>query len=74
MMGARHRLGKRAAVTDGENERGDELSESFMWSWKPVRPASPWPGTSRAIEMHPPLWPRMWGALGTGTFNVRVVR
>ena len=27
-----------------------------------------------AIEMYLPLWLRMWGALGIGTFNIRVVR
>jgi hypothetical protein len=28
----------------------------------------------RSIEMYPPLWPCVWGALGTGTFDIRVVR
>jgi hypothetical protein len=27
-----------------------------------------------AIEMCLPLWRRVWGALGTGTLNIRVVR
>jgi hypothetical protein len=36
-------------------------------------------GTARvidegAIEMHLPMWLRMWGAPGTGTFNIKIVR
>lgn len=30
--------------------------------------------TARGVEMYLPLWLRMWGALGTGMVNVRVVR
>jgi predicted dinucleotide-binding enzyme len=30
--------------------------------------------TARGSEMYLPLWIRLWGALGTGTFNVSVVR
>lgn len=30
--------------------------------------------TSRGTEMYLPLWLRLWGALGTGMINVRVVR
>ncbi|MGH2576888.1 MAG: NADPH-dependent F420 reductase [Actinomycetota bacterium] len=30
--------------------------------------------TARGPEMYLPLWIRMWGALGTGTFNISVVR
>lgn len=30
--------------------------------------------TARGPEMYLPLWIRLWGALGTGTFNVSVVR
>jgi len=29
--------------------------------------------TARGTEMYLPLWLRMWGALGTGLFNIRVV-
>ena len=29
---------------------------------------------SRGMEMYLPLWLRLWGALGTGDFNLRVVR
>ncbi len=30
--------------------------------------------TARGVEMYLPLWLRLWGALGTGMVNVRVVR
>ena len=30
--------------------------------------------TARGPEMYLPLWSRLWGALGRGTFNVSVVR
>lgn len=29
---------------------------------------------ARAMEMYLPLWLRLWGALGTGMFNLRMVR
>ena len=29
--------------------------------------------TARGAEMYLPIWLRMWGALGTGVFNIRVV-
>ena len=31
-------------------------------------------GSARGMEMYLPIWLRMWGAIGTGIFNVRVVR
>jgi hypothetical protein len=30
--------------------------------------------TARGAEMYLPLWLRLWGALGTGTFNISVAR
>jgi 8-hydroxy-5-deazaflavin:NADPH oxidoreductase len=30
--------------------------------------------TARGAEMYPPLWLRIWGALGTPMFNIKVVR
>ncbi len=30
--------------------------------------------TARGAEMYPPLWLRLWSALGTGMLNVKVVR
>ncbi len=30
--------------------------------------------TARGTEMYLPLWLRLWGALGTGTFNIAVVQ
>lgn len=30
--------------------------------------------TARGTEMFLPLWLRLWGALGTGIFSIKVVR
>jgi hypothetical protein len=30
--------------------------------------------TARGTEMYLPLWLRLWGCLGTGIFNIKVVR
>ena len=30
--------------------------------------------TARGTEMYLPLWLRLWGALGPGTFNISVAR
>ncbi|HEY8719968.1 MAG TPA: hypothetical protein VIM26_15410, partial [Pengzhenrongella sp.] len=30
--------------------------------------------TARGPEMYLPLWLRLWGAVGTGMFNIKVVR
>jgi len=30
--------------------------------------------SARGVEMYLPLWLRLWGALGTGMFNIKVVR
>jgi hypothetical protein len=30
--------------------------------------------TARAAEMYLPIWLRLWGALGTGLFNVKIVK
>jgi hypothetical protein len=30
--------------------------------------------TSRGPEMYLPLWLRMWGALGTGMINLKIVK
>ena len=30
--------------------------------------------TARGTEMYLPLWLRLWGALGSATFNVKIVR
>ena len=30
--------------------------------------------TARGTEMYLPLWLRLWGALGTGVFNVKIVQ
>jgi len=29
---------------------------------------------ARGTEMYLPIWLRLWGALGTGLFNVKIVR
>jgi 8-hydroxy-5-deazaflavin:NADPH oxidoreductase len=30
--------------------------------------------TARGVEMYLPLWIRLWGVLGTGIFNVKIVK
>lgn len=30
--------------------------------------------TARGPEIHVAMWVRLWGSLGTGTFNISVVR
>lgn len=30
--------------------------------------------TARGVEMYLPIWLRLWGALGTGVFNIQVVK
>lgn len=30
--------------------------------------------TARGVEMYLPLWLRMWGALGTGMINIKIVQ
>jgi hypothetical protein len=30
--------------------------------------------TARGTEMYLPIWLRIWGALGTGMFNVKIVK
>jgi predicted dinucleotide-binding enzyme len=30
--------------------------------------------TARGTEMYLPLWQRLWGALGTGVLNIKIVK
>lgn len=50
-----------------------ELLESFGWSEGRIIDLGDI-GTSRGTEMYLPLWLRLYGALGTGAFNIRVMR
>ncbi len=44
----------------------------FLFSTPPSRSVKP--TTTRGTEMCLPIWLRLWGALGTGMFNVKVMK
>lgn len=50
-----------------------ELLESFGWPADRIRDLSGI-ASARGTEMYVALWLRLWGALGTGYFNIAVVR
>ncbi len=50
-----------------------ELLESFGWPSERIRDLGGI-ASARGPEMYVPLWIRLWGALGTGHFNIAVVR
>lgn len=58
---------------DGAKRRVTELLESFGWPSERVRDLG---GirSARGTEMYLPLWLSLWGALGTGYFNIGVAR
>jgi 8-hydroxy-5-deazaflavin:NADPH oxidoreductase len=49
-----------------------ELLQSFGWPAERVRDLGGI-SSARGTEMYLPLWLRLWGALGTGYFNIAVV-
>ena len=49
------------------------LLESFGWSQDQIIDLGDI-STSRGTEMYLPLWLRLYGALGTGAFNIKVMR
>lgn len=53
--------------------RVTELLESFGWPAERVRDLGGI-SSARGTEMYLPLWLRLWGVLGTGDFNLAVVR
>ena len=50
-----------------------ELLESFGWPRERIRDLGGI-ASARGTEMYVALWVRLWGALGTGYFNIAVVR
>jgi predicted dinucleotide-binding enzyme len=50
-----------------------ELLESFGWPSERIRDLGGI-ASARGTEMYVALWLRLWGALGTGYFNIAVVR
>ncbi len=50
-----------------------ELLRSFGWPGERIRDLGGI-SSARGTEMYLPLWIRLWGALGTGYFNIQVVR
>jgi 8-hydroxy-5-deazaflavin:NADPH oxidoreductase len=50
-----------------------ELLESFGWPAEHIRDLGGI-ASARGTEMYIALWIRLWGALGTGHFNIGVVR
>jgi 8-hydroxy-5-deazaflavin:NADPH oxidoreductase len=67
--------GEHSVFVSGNDEqakaRVTEILRSF--GWKDVIDLGDIT-TARGTEMYLPLWLRLWGALGTGTFNISVVR
>ena len=67
--------GEHTVLVSGNDEQAKaqvtEILRSF--GWKDVIDLGDIT-TARGTEMYLPLWIRLWGALGTGTFNVSVAR
>jgi predicted dinucleotide-binding enzyme len=67
--------GEHSVFVSGNDEqakaRVTEILRSF--GWKDVIDLGDIT-TARGTEMYLPLWLRLWGALGTGTFNISVTR
>ena len=72
------------AVADGEHtifvsgndtEAKAEVAKRLMewFGWKHILDLGDI-STARGTEMYLPLWLRMWGALGTGMFNIQIVK
>jgi 8-hydroxy-5-deazaflavin:NADPH oxidoreductase len=55
------------------NEHVAELLESFGWPAERIRDLGGI-SSARGTEMYVALWLRLWGALGTGDFNIAVVQ
>ena len=58
---------------EGAKRQVGELLESFGWPAERIRDLGGI-SSARGTEMYLPLWLRLWGALGTGHFNIAVVR
>jgi predicted dinucleotide-binding enzyme len=58
---------------DGAKAHVRDLLESFGWGEDRIIDLGDL-STSRGTEMYLPLWLRLYGALGTGAFNIKVMR
>ncbi len=58
---------------EGAKHQVGELLESFGWAAECIRDVGGI-SSARGTEMYVALWLRLWGALGTGYFNIAVVR
>ncbi len=61
------------ATTTARRRRCSDLLGSFGWGDDRIIDLGDIT-TSRGTEMYLPLWLRLYGALGTGAFNIKVVR
>jgi 8-hydroxy-5-deazaflavin:NADPH oxidoreductase len=58
---------------EGAKQQVTELLQSFGWPAERIRDLGGI-NSARGTEMYVALWLRLWGALGTGYFNIAVVR
>lgn len=58
---------------EGAKQQVAELLQSFGWPAGRIRDLGGI-SSARGTEMYLPLWLRLWGALGTGYFNIAVVQ
>jgi hypothetical protein len=58
---------------DAAKQTVHELLESFGWPAQHILDLGDI-STARGLELYVPLWLRLWGVVGTGHFNIRVVR
>lgn len=67
--------GEHHAFVSGDDPVAKEQVKGLLASfgWKHVLDLGPL-HTARGTEQYLPLWLRLWGALGTADFNIRVVR
>jgi 8-hydroxy-5-deazaflavin:NADPH oxidoreductase len=58
---------------EGAKAKVRDLLGTFGWSEDQIIDLGDI-STSRGVEMYLPLWLRLYGALGTGAFNIKVMR
>jgi predicted dinucleotide-binding enzyme len=58
---------------EGAKQQVTELLQSFGWPAERIRDLGGI-SSARGTEMYVALWLRLWGAVGTGYFNIAVVR
>jgi hypothetical protein len=58
---------------DAAKQQVTELLEGFGWPTERIRDLGGI-GSARGMEMYVAFWVRLWPTLGTGDFNIAVVR